>query len=294
MSDEETLGRRLSYRSLVSGIPVVVAVASLVVSYLAFRNSEGVALREEARAVTRQQVFMASKLKRDQLIIRPTDPAKQVLNFVIQYPANAFGDVNPPIVGTLGGGTLGLAGLRDYLWERFREMKQVKSLSSPAMGAVPVIFYTRYSYEGATVNDRSLYYVFYLLVPDGEDVKVVPQLINYCGRLKEDDPDVEFLIDPWLPKPVGYDDRPSQAMMFGCDSPNILWIGSKAGRFEVETKMLADARESGHGDVAQMQLGGTESYRFIPVGADAVEVAYRLTVMDSPPFLYPKSGSRFE
>jgi len=209
------------------------------------------------------------------LNIDPTDPNKKIIDISVKFPAETM--PYPAIVGVFGRSSLSLGDANGYLSVRTKEFFGGKIPREGLTASIPILIRTKYEYEGTVRTDRSVYFLFYHLMPSqiGDDV-AIPRHIQYCGRLQKADPEVDFIVDPWRTTSVGFLNKRSHTIDFGCND-RVSWIRTERGSYKVQTDLVWEAEKRPASRQAEsIPLSGSKM-RFQSNTRDPVTLTYWLS-----------------
>ena len=169
--------------------------------------------------------------------IRPSDPGMRPLRIIVQYPASEFPDGRRSYDEALAGGlTISLGTRSDFLAERIQRIHNLKGDDAARYGVIPLTILSNYTYNGRKYWDASAYHLLYTVSWTGGRRVVLPEKLTYCGRLRGDWP--TFLVDPWLPTVVGFDEKESTALLFDCMG-EATWFKIERGRYAIVSDLAA-------------------------------------------------------
>jgi hypothetical protein len=282
-----------------TGLVAIFTVVGIIIAatyyYFYYWHTVEVDTRAEDAATGRTRIYFEGSLsqvdgcrvtietgQRDcEIEIAPTDKNNRVMNFAVQFPAGAARD-GLTVQGSLGGAALPLRYSNDYLVGRAKRFS-TRADSFNVVIPLPIIIYSSYEFEGKTYDDRSLYYLLYTTLPPLANGKMysVPLSILYCGRISQDVPRVDFLIDTWIPTRIGYRDKSSTAIAFGCPQKYAFWVetvrGEMIAKTDLASEVAADPSKKGR-SFTLLPRG----MAFRPLGDDKQTVKYKLLPIGGP------------
>jgi hypothetical protein len=181
-------------------------------------------------------------------------------------------------MGSFNGAQIDITDHLEYLSSRAGPFISGRDDPFNVLIPVPIIIYSSYEFEGQEHSDRSLYFLIYAMSPIAG--QGFPMQLLKCGRLTEDIPKIDFLVDPWVGSMVGYEKEPSNSLMFNCGTGEGFFIHVDKGQFRVQSNL-----STGQGDAPQ---GGSRAYsitasavRFLPARGP-ITVNYRLIDIGGP------------
>lgn len=235
------------WKAIVPAVTILGILATIYFSHIAASRQKIAEARDVDKEEAQANILLAAKPSNEpcevwekgvgsktcRLAIEPTDERKHIVEFQIHYPAPGARFSH----GTLGGSSITTSEAEDYLWTRAARqfgLTDKDTYVAPRTALVPILIATKFEFEGKIYEDRSFYFLVYLFSSIGKDRVIVPVNVSYCGRLKGTDPEMDFLIDPWLPTEVGFSEKESHTAWLSCNR-DVGWIYVKRGRYEIET-----------------------------------------------------------
>lgn len=137
---------------------------------------------------------------------------------------NFAADTNIPKQQLLPGQhSIALKAYEENLKRRFNELEMgIESDSAGFIDYVPVLITANYWYHGRHLTSQGAYYIFYLISGENKmESGIEPSGLLFCKEISNSEQKIDFVVDMRYKTSIGYKEKPSNAVAFGCGSKRV-------------------------------------------------------------------------